>query len=77
MTGAAPGGITKAIQLLSFLYAALPSQLRLLLAESALSWAQKAKDQALSELAGGPRSPTGPDFTPITPHGCDSRPRSY
>lgn len=78
--GATPTGVTKALQVLGFVYAAMPSQVRLILAESVLTWAEKAKAQALAELAGGPRAPTGPhDFTPITPHDftAEGRTRPY
>jgi len=61
---AAPTGVTKALQLLQFLYNAMPSQVRLVLAQAVLEWAEKAKDQALAELANGPPAPPGPrDFT--------------
>lgn len=74
--GATPNGVTRAIQVLQFVYAAMPSQVRLILAESLLSWAAKAKDQALAELAGGPRASTAPDFQPITPHDFQTEGRS-
>lgn len=75
-----PSGVTRAIQVLSFVYGAMPSQVRLILAESVLTWAEKAKAQALVELAGGPHSPTGPDdFAPIMPNGftTEGRTRPY
>jgi hypothetical protein len=65
----APGGqntpgVTKALQLLQFLYNAMPSQIRLVLAQAVSEWAERAKAQALAELAGGPQSPPMPhDFT--------------
>jgi hypothetical protein len=65
---ATPGGVTKALQLLQFLYNAMPSQVRLVLAESVSTWAERAKAQALAELAGGPQSPptaTPHDFTTV------------
>ena len=66
---AKPGGVTKALQLLQFMYGAMPSQVRLVLAESVLEWAEKAKAQALAELATGPQAPQSPmhDFSPIWP----------
>lgn len=63
LPGANPTGVTKALQLLQFLYNAMPSQVRLVLAQAVLEWAEKAKDQALGELANGPPAPSGPhDF---------------
>lgn len=58
-------GVTRALQLLQFLYNAMPSQLRLILAQAVCEWAERAKAQALAELAGGPQSPPQPahDFT--------------
>lgn len=56
-------GVTKALQLLQFLYNAMPSQLRLILAQAVCEWAERAKAQALTELAGGPQAPA-----PQTPH---------
>lgn len=55
-------GVTRALQLLQFLYNAMPSQLRLILAQAVSEWAERAKAQALAEMAGGPQSP------PQTPH---------
>jgi hypothetical protein len=63
--GANTPGVTKALQLLQFLYNAMPSQLRLILAQAVCEWAERAKAQALAELAGGPQSPPqqAHDFT--------------
>jgi hypothetical protein len=65
MTADKPAGITKALQLLQFLYNAMPSQLRLILAQAVCEWSERAKAQALAELAGGVQSPPQPphDFT--------------
>lgn len=61
-----PGGVTKALQLLQFLYNAMPSQLRLILAQSVSEWAERAKAQALAEMAGGPQAPMPPhDYTTV------------
>lgn len=61
-----PGGVTKALQLLQFLYNAMPSQLRLILAQAVSEWADRAKAQALAEMAGGPQAPPTPhDFTTV------------
>lgn len=62
--GTAPG-VTRALQLLQFLYNAMPSQVRLILAQAVCEWAERAKAQALAELSGGPQSPApqAHDFT--------------
>lgn len=62
----APPGVTRALQLVQFLYNAAPSQLRLIIAQAVLEWAERAKAQALGELSGGPQAPPTPhDFTTV------------
>ncbi len=54
-----PSGVTKALQLLQFIYNAMPSQVRLILAQSVLEWAERARDKAVAEMANGPQAPPG------------------
>lgn len=42
--------VARAITTLQMLYGVLPAEIRLVMAEAVASWAQKAREQALSQL---------------------------
>ena len=61
--------VARAITTLQMLYGVLPAEIRLVMAEAVSSWAQKAREQALSQLGipdTGPQQQQPPHNAPAT-----------